>query len=369
MNPPLLLLVVLAHQGYWIGGESNTITLHWPLADDATRPRARLHWVLSYGDHLVLARGEADLPGDGEPIRITLSPPDVRLRLALNWSWQLRPFSKERNGSPQHARAAPPVLAQGKRTIHLFPHRLASLKQYTRGFGLAVWDDPEGLPAALAAAEVPHKRIDGHSDLLMRKPELVLVGPHQLTAAGHAALCNLARAGSSVLIFDQPQLDRLGELELLSRPVPTALRWREDHPLLRGLSTADLSSILEDRDTVSALQLPADAPVLALAHWPTEATGWVVAPRSALLAVQTLGEGRIIYCQLPLGDWLHDPRSQRLLVNALDYMRTQPGPTPSLRRRMDRLERIWLDPFSELDAAMLSRTRLIRENSGTGASP
>jgi hypothetical protein len=82
-----------------------------------------------------------------------------------------------------------------------------------------------------------------------------------------------------------------------------------------------------------AVQLPADAPVLEIGYWPRETPGREPVPIDALLAVKATGRGRIVLCQVPLGRWATDPRSQLFLRNALAYLATRPEPTPPPSQR------------------------------------
>ena len=64
------------------------------------------------------------------------------------------------------------------------------------------------------------------------------------------------------------------------------------------------------------MQLPADEPALEIAFWPREIPGKEPVPIDALVVTKTLGKGRIVLCQVPLGPWQSDPRSQLFLVDA-----------------------------------------------------
>ncbi|MCX5660572.1 MAG: hypothetical protein NTW19_12735 [Planctomycetota bacterium] len=75
------------------------------------------------------------------------------------------------------------------------------------------------------------------------------------------------------------------------------------------------------------MQLPIDEPALELIHWPREAPGKEPVPIDALLVTKSVGRGRMVICQLPLGPWESDPRSQLLLANSVSYLLTRPEPT------------------------------------------
>jgi hypothetical protein len=67
----------------------------------------------------------------------------------------------------------------------------------------------------------------------------------------------------------------------------------------------------------------------------------------SILLSKSVGRGRMVLCQLPLGKWQSDPRSQMFLRNAMDYLLTRPEPTlrPSeLRRQPPAKEQIVTTP-------------------------
>jgi hypothetical protein len=95
------------------------------------------------------------------------------------------------------------------------------------------------------------------------------------------------------------------------------------------LDADDLKSwILGDAPELLPIELPADEAALELAYWPPEIAATVPVPIDAMIAVKSVGSGRIVFCQLPMGDWTSDPRSQLFLYNALNYLSTRPEPTP-----------------------------------------
>ena len=81
------------------------------------------------------------------------------------------------------------------------------------------------------------------------------------------------------------------------------------------------------RDTpLKFLQLPIGASALKIASMLPEVASETVVPTDALLLVKPMGRGRMVLCQIPLGPWNEDPRSQLFLRNAIDYLLTQPQP-------------------------------------------
>jgi hypothetical protein len=81
------------------------------------------------------------------------------------------------------------------------------------------------------------------------------------------------------------------------------------------------------------VQLPADEAALEIGYYPREVPGVRPAPIDAVLLSKSTGKGRIVLCQIALGDWDRDPRSRIFLSNALDYLSTRPQPTPPPSQR------------------------------------
>jgi len=141
------------------------------------------------------------------------------------------------------------------------------------------------------------------------------------------------------MVFAQQRRTKLAGFDLTRRAAPPQLTWRAEHPLLARFRAEDLRTWTArgtdaDSSTWRAVSVPADAPALAVAHWPFEVETGKPAPRDAAIVSQTVREGRIVLWQIPLGDWRSDPRSQALLAGALDYLPTAPQPTPPLGQRI-----------------------------------
>jgi hypothetical protein len=173
---------------------------------------------------------------------------------------------------------------------------------------------------------------------VLDRPDLILVGPDQIgdSAFVQGPLVNFAKAGSSVAVFEQKRPSVLAAY-ILARRQPAAsgaVRFRPGHPLFAGLEEGDLTSWLtSDVELLWAIQLPPDEPALELAWWPREIPGEQPAPVDALLVTKSLGRGRVVLCQLLLGGWDEDARSQLFLGNLLSYLSTRPEPTPPPSRR------------------------------------
>ena len=323
MKPTALLIVMLMNQGYWFSDQEATIAIRWAARGEL--PGADLAWDLMLGP-VSVAKGQEALKPDNGPTTITVKAPSVRVRSELRWTYRLI----QRDGGKE--------LERGDIPVYVFPRNLT--ESWPRVIGektLIVWDAPEGLPKLLKAAQVPHTAVADGADLALRQSDIALVGADQLgdSPFAQSPLIGQAEAGCSVMVFAQTRPDRLGGYALAERAVSGPLKWKLDHPLLAGLDIPDLQSWLATPDLrPRAIQLPVDEPALEVAWWPRETPGEAPAPIDALLVVKSIGAGRIVLCQIPLGAWDQDPRSQLFLTNALNYLLTRPQPTlpPSQRQ-------------------------------------
>lgn len=326
MNPTLLVLVLAAQQGYWLGGREYEVTLAWNLEGrpDGFRPPAGavLSAELSLGA-LTLSTTRVELDPDA-PVAVKLAVPRVRVRTPMRWRYRVT------HGQPAQE------LARGTLELQVFPDDvLADLAQGLRRQRVLVWDDAEALPALLARAEVPHERIADASGLTFSRPDTVLIGHDRLVGVPleQSRLLAQAQRGATVVIFRQTRVARVAGHPVMERLSPAGLVWREDHPLLAELRPADLESTVavapRDGFGVRPLRLPPDEPALELAYYSDDLAGLPPGDRDALLLVEAVGSGRLVLCQLPLGDWAQDPRSQLLLRNVLAYAASRPEPTPA----------------------------------------
>jgi len=311
-----LLILLLTHQGYWIGGQQSSVTIR--AAVQGGLPNAELSWELML-DGVKLSEGAMHLTGNDRDVAINITPPKPRTRVTLQWVYRL---TATKDSKP---------LETGTVAINLFPpNMIDELADRTRSRSIVVWDRPSGLPAALDAAKIPFTQIDDASKLLALRPDVVLVGPEMLgdRLLEQSSLNSLASAGVSVMIFRQTRPDRVMRYPLQQRQPPEQLAWRPDHPLLAEFSAADLQSWIDPSRDLSVLQLPADEPALEIGYYPPQVQSRQAGPIDTVLMTQTIDRGRIVLCQIPLGDWATDPRSQLLLRNALDFLLTRPEPTP-----------------------------------------
>jgi hypothetical protein len=322
MKLATLLIVILSNQGYWIGGQEATVTTR-----EAARgglPAADLSWELMFAN-VRLGNGRVAIAAHDGATTVRIAAPQCRVRIALHWNYRLT------------ARGTGQVLEQGDIPIQLFPDDLlGDLAPRLSQKRLVIWDRVQGIPAVLDAAKAPYTRVDSENALQFAKADAVLVGAGMLgnSIFEQATLRALAEGGASVMIFEQKSAERLMGYSVAKRNAPTQLEWRLDHPLLRDFQPEDLQSWIAAMPALSILQLPANEPALELGYYGPEVSVNPPWPIDAVLVTKAAGAGRFVLCQIPLGDWVHDPRSQIILRNAIDYLLTRPQPTP---RPSDRL--------------------------------
>jgi hypothetical protein len=315
-----LLLILLSNQGYWFGGRQATINIR--AAARGGLPAAIIEWELRFDGVRIGGGKAAVLPDESTELHVT--PPAVRVRVELHWDYRLL----DRNSGRE--------LEAGSVALNVFPDDLTT--DLARRLGdkrLVVWDKPSGLPELLDHARVPFTRIDSSDRLQVMRPDVLLVGPSIIgdSPFDQAPLAGLAENGTSVMIFRQSRPASLAGYPLGRRDAIAALSWLSDHPLLNGFEPKDLESWTREERTLGIIQLPADEPALAIGFYPPEVAGSRPAPLDALLLTKSVGTGRLVLCQIPMGEWETDPRSQMLLRNSIDYLLTRPQPTPRPSQR------------------------------------
>jgi len=320
----ILLIILLAHGGYWFGGADNTITVRWAVPE-AGMPAATLSWEFLYGT-VRLGSGDAEVAAGEKATNVTLKLPEVRTFAAYTWKYQLKD------------RKTGQVLESGERSVYACPTKL--LEEQARrmaGKTITVIDSrDDGLASVLKGAGMDVLRLESLGELQLRKADMVLVGENQLpeNEVTQELLRAKAQEGARVMIFAQQHVKQSLGFRLTDRPVKNDLAWRTNHELFDRLPSAVLNGwARESAVELKALALPPDATVLELGNWPRETPGDEPGPIDALVATQTVGAGRIVWWQIPVAGWKDDPRAQILLGNALDYLLTRPGPTLSQAKR------------------------------------
>jgi len=277
-----------------------------------------LSWRLEYAGAR-LASERTALRQSDRAATIVITLPSVRVRTRMRWVYRLQ----RRDGG---------LITEGAETVHVYPRDLlANLETRLKDSVVLVCDQQTGLPRALDQANVGHTAFADVAQLQVRSANIVLVGADRLDDSPfrQTALLNLARSGSSVMVFAQSRPRHLVGYALARRPRPGRLEWNTEHALFEGFQPEDLASWVQaPGPDLWAVRLPADEPALEIVYWPRETPGSDPVPIDALVVAKSVGTGRIVLCQLPLGSWEDDPRSHLLLRNALDYLRTRPEQTP-----------------------------------------
>lgn len=316
MKLATLLIIVLSNGGYWFSGRPTTINLRSAVKEGL--PDAEVSWELKL-DGAELDRGKIRFPSGDNEVNVKFQVAPARVRITLHWIYRIT------------ARTSGKELETGDVPINLFPGGLTDgLAERVDGKKVVIWDDPAGLPKFFEKAKVPFVRVAAAGSLQLAVADVVLVGADALgdSPFDQSSLLDLAESGASVMIFRQTRPARLIGYALTSRDAPARLEWRADHPLLGGFEPQDLQSWIAAAPALQVVQLPADEPALEIASFPPEVPSAQPVPIDAVLLSKSVGKGRIVLCQLPLGDWSTDPRSQMLLNNAMDYLLSRPQPTP-----------------------------------------
>lgn len=321
MKIATLILVLLSNQGYWFGGQEGTLTIR-PAAEGGL-PAAELSWQLLL-DGAVLEKGAIAVPAPaGGEATLRLTPPRTRARVTMRWVYEVR--------------ARGEVLGRGEAPIRVFPEDVGTgLAGRVGEKRLLVWERPGGaLGKWLEREQVPFTAVDSSAQLATSDPQVVLVGPDVIDDSPftQAPLAALAESGASVMVFRQAEPQRLMGYALGTPRAPAHLVWRAGHPLLADLTPEDLDSWWPAGADVRVVELPADEAALEIGYYAREVAGTAPAPIDAVLVTRSVGKGRLVWCQIPLGAWGSDPRSRIMLSNAIDYLLTRPQPTPRPSQR------------------------------------
>jgi hypothetical protein len=317
METVALLLIVLSNQGYWFGGQTGRVEIQWVVKEPL--PDAVFRWELMSGPVRVAGDKLAIRSGD-HPSILTIQTPEVRVRTRMTLVYRL-----ERQSDGQ-------TLTSGKSVINLFPNDIfKELPSRLMKEKIAVLDKTGNLAAFLRKANISFKMISRLSELELSRSDLVLVAEYEIekTSFSSNVLVDLADRGTGVLVFRQTRCEKLMGYPVNRRDIPRRFEWRADHPLLTRLEPEDLASWFRgNRDAQWAIGLPTDEAALEIVWWPRVSPGTEPVPIDALLVSRRVGKGQVVLCQIPLGNWQSDPRSQLFLAGAMDYLLLRPEPTP-----------------------------------------
>ena len=326
MTAITLLVVVLSNEGHWLSGTEGQISVHWAAIAAATP--CDLTWELKFGD-TQLGSGRLLIAPHESPV-IKILCPAVRARLALRWKWRLLRKTDRRE------------IAAGSENIMAYPDNLTSdWPALLKGKTIVVVDRASGIPALLRRATIQHTRLAGLTQLGTAIADIVIIGPDMIEdhPFEQTALQSLVQAGTSVAVFRQIRIQQLLGVELAERAIPDEMGWCLDDPLLRGFDAEELQSWRRgwcrgEASHMRALRTCSHGASRAVVAWPTQfqavgSLGPLAAPAVDTLLLSCAGgagvSGRLVLCQMPLGDWMTDPRSQIFLGNIWDVLISPPA--------------------------------------------
>jgi hypothetical protein len=325
MNMATIIVILLSHQGYWLSGMENQISVQW--SAKAGMPAADLRWELLVSN-VKIDSGQTPMLPENQPTSVKIIAPQVRVRTTLVWKYVL-----VRHDGGQE-------LDRGERTIDVFPDNLADgLAKRVGDSQIVVWETGGKIAAFFDRAKTRCTKAADPDNIMLSKPDVVLVGADTLDGlpGSQDSLVGLAQGGASIMVFRQSRVEQLAGYKVAHRDAPAELDRLPYHPLLSGFDRKMFDSIITmtrlDQPIARPIRLPADEPALAIIQWPREIPGDTPIAIDALLVSKTVGKGRIVFCQLPLTDFKYDPRAAMLLVNAVDYLLSPVEPTPRPSQR------------------------------------
>lgn len=323
MNAAAMVILVLTHGGYFLSATDATISVQWSARVDM--PPAVVLWDLKYGP-VTAASGRVDLADKDAVATVKLKVPEVRTVTDLRWTYRI----VKREGGDE--------LARGESVVHVYPaHLLEDFSKRYSGRSLVLLDNSTPLLDAIGDAGLHPTVMKGASQLPLSRPEVLIIGPDAIGPLPFDSpqVEALATAGTQILIFRQTRCECVGSYALADRPTADAVTWDLNHPLLAGFDRSLLTAWLGSTGSVSRIvRLPPDEAAVDVAGFTPETAAREPSPIDAVIVTRTLGAGRIVYVQLPVGEWKTDPRSLILLNNALNYLLTRPEPTPPPNRRV-----------------------------------
>jgi hypothetical protein len=323
MGSAALILIVLSNQGYWFGGQTGQVEIQWTIKE--TLPDAIFCWDLMAGP-VRIAGGKLAIRSGDRPSILTIQTPEVRARTPMMLVYRL-----ERQGDEK-------ILATGKLVIHLFPKDIVKdMIGRLKNVKIDLLDKHGKLADYLRKEKISFRSVSRLSELELTRSDLVLVAEDEIEKASFSSnvLVDLADRGVGVLIFRQTRCETLAGYPISCREIPRQFEWRINHPLWSRFEREDLKSWFPENQRMQwAINLSADEPALEIVWWPGMSTGTEPVPIDALVASRRIGKGQLVFCQIPLGDWQSDPRSQLFLASALDYLLLRPEPTPRPSERM-----------------------------------
>lgn len=306
MKYATILIVFLSHQGHWLAGHQASVSVQHDRAS-ARRPMI-FSWGLGYDDARVASGRISVERGKSGTVQITV--PNVRVRTPMQLVYRVQLAD---GGT---------LLEEGEKAIVVYPDDLlAGLDKRLKDRRLVVWDRADRIPALLSKAGVDHLQIDDESQLALRRPDIILVGPDEMEDRpfGQDYLIGQARAGAGIFLFAQTRVTKLVDHPLGARESHADLVWQSKHPLVEHIRHRDLDS---RKTPPRPLRVTPDDATQRVAFWPrADSDAQTV---NSLVTVEKMGKGRMVFCQLDLGDLQSDPRNQLFLADVLTYLSTKP---------------------------------------------
>ena len=331
MKTALLLIMMLSNEGHWLSGAEGRVSVLWT-AKSAAVP-SELIWELKLGDTRLDGARVAIGPNDSPVVKIIC--PEVRAKVSLQWNWRL---VQKQDGRE---------IEKGSEKITAYPATLTGAwAELLKDKRIIVIDRPAGIPALLQLAKIKFTRLDDPAKLQTAVADIILVGPDVFQAKlfEQDSLQAHLSAGTAVAVFRQMHSKTLLGMDLIPRSLPDKFEWPTDEPVLRGLDSETLLSWERgwSRDPmkkeVRSLRVPENELTTAVVNWPTRhQDAGVDLLKKPNMAVDSLlvsrsggkgGPGRLVLCQMPIDDWMTDPRSQIFFGNLLDVLISPAAPPP-----------------------------------------
>lgn len=381
MKAAILLLLLFSHDGRWIGGQPQTVTVSWNIADAAVP--STMTWTLFVGGAKI-ASGEADMPAGAKAATIDLTPPVVRVSSACVFEWQLTEKKSHKK------------ITAGRQDITLYPAlHVAATKSMMKDQTVLVFGKSDDLSNTLKTF-CPTVEVRELGGAFLPKAGVVVIAPDALTGKAFelSPIEGMAGNGAHVLILRQTRCAEVLGMPIITRTETGKLDILQNHPLLDGfgavaarqlfsqhaaelpvplINKAVAATVAEPSLASSAETTPeaaseaaseglaskrkgsVDAALLSQVICPLQLSGdtkdelvlacVVDSPkgnsstvtanskgrnsrlenkaekepvkRSAFLFVRKVGKGSITFCQVPFFSWTDNPLAQMFLNNFL----------------------------------------------------
>lgn len=318
-----LLIITMAMQGHWFGGQSYDLQVAW--SAQAGLADARFHWQLIVADQII---AEQSHTLTNEPLTIRLELPEVRRISTMVLDWSVYPdFQPNRE-----------AITSGRVELTVYPRNLlASLPSLLQGRSVGVVGDAK-LVAMLD--ELGIKAQDVPLDMLaFASQSLIIVAADALPGQGDLtdATNKLLSSNRSVLVFAQPHPTRIGPLSTTVQLQPTQWALYPDIPLpstllQSGQLIESPQPLKAERPAVVLLQTPGDQSITPLCYVPVLPGTRRVDSAVAQTAVHRSDTARLFWTQQHFEAWQDDPRAQWMLAEAINLLLSDSLETPSFNQ-------------------------------------